>query len=201
MFKIRIKNSLFVLFLVGLLVFSNSSMAFATDWSSPPSKKQIKAGDTLFKGDGEIKVFDKEGNEIYSGPMNEYSVKDDIGPLGQDYDNGNYGGWTDIWWEYGSEILFDSGPAGDAATYAYGDPTDMVYVRTVLYEDPPGSSWTRIDSSTETVYDDDSVTTSVSCIEYGYLGYVLTGFKAESTHRVEDEEYGWDAQFYTEDEF
>ena len=179
---------------------TSASSAFATDWDSPPAEEKIQPGDTVFKGDGEIKVFDKQGRKIYSGPMDKYGNKDGFSTKGQ-YDNGNYGGLTDIWWKYGLGYL-DSGPKGEGATWGYAIPsTDFVYVKTTLETDL-GGDWDVVDQDTDSDYDtDDSVTAYVSDLSYMQAEVLVVDCRAESKHIVEDDPNGWDDVFYTDDEF
>jgi hypothetical protein len=49
------------------------------------------------------------------------------------YDNGNYGGWTDIWWYYNIYNPYTgSGPKGEAATYSYAADGESDYLQAYL---------------------------------------------------------------------
>jgi len=182
-----------------IVISSLSSLAMAKNWDSPPPMDQVKPGDTLYKGDGNVKIFDRQGRMIYSGPEKGFVM------INGEFDNGNYGGKTDIWWVYGDLLGTNSGPKGEGATWGYGMPhdgyTDYVYVRTILSTQDLGRPWVERDQDTAFDFNTNSVTCYVQCLEFTFGACATMGCKGESKHIVQDAEEGWDATFYTDDAF
>jgi len=191
------KKQFFTVVLCIIVIFGMSSVAMAKNWEYIPDKDQIQPGDTLYKGDGEIKVFDKNGKLIYKGN------KKDIYSIRGIYDNGNFGGETDIWWVYGSIMGYDSGAEGEAATWGYAIPsTDYLYVRCKLYiEDFSSGIMEKVDDENDDIFNDDSVDVAVEDFGYSWNHIMVCDVAGESTHRVEDSAEGWDNTFYTDDAF
>lgn len=197
------KNKLLVSCVICLsMVLSFSVVAMAGEYEKAPSFDQINPGDTMFKDDGNIKAFDKYGNLIYSGPQKyyyntEYSIKDSTGGS-----LGNYEGYTDIWWEYGLVTdLTGSGPSAESCTRSYDvGGSEYLYVKSELYEKNSQNEWTRIAYNTCSEYNETIAECQVEEINYHALAWT-NGFKCETKHKIEDDDEGWDAIFYTDDEF
>lgn len=161
----------------------------------PTSIDQIKEGDTYGKGDGEIKVFDKDGNLIIHKKGENY--KSIVRQSDGQYDNGNYGGFTDAWWYYNPSIVYGSGPKAEAGTYSYAADGASDYLSASIRLYVNGS---QKDQDTYSEYDTDEVTVYVEYLKYAIHG-VIFPVRATTSHKVIDSEYGWNATFATEDSF
>jgi len=190
-------KKLFILCLCFAFLISLPFTAVAKNFDVPPTSiDQIENGDTYGKGDGELKVFDKDGKLI----IHDRGKKDNsITPLGVSFDNGNYGGSTDTWWYYNVfDLLTGSGPKAEAGTYSYANDGEPDYLSAYLKlyvngvkkaEDPANARNTN------------EVIAYCEHLYYANIGGVIIPCKATTTHMVIDSEYGWDATFNTDDKF
>lgn len=163
----------------------------------PTSTDQIETGDTYGKGDGELKVFDKDGNLIIhkKGKID----KSIINIQSTQFDNGNYGGVTDTWWYYNIfDFLTGSGPKAEGSTYTHASDGTSDYLSAYVKLYVSGTKKAE-DSASDT--DTGEVTAYCDHLYYGINGGLTYPCSATTSHKVIDSEYGWNASFTTDDSF
>lgn len=180
-----------------ILVIANIDTAYATNFVAQPIyENEISPGDTYDKGDGDLKVFNRKGEMIYSGSMRDYqnlvTIKTDTGGS-----FGNYEGYTDIYWDYGDLLGLNSGPVVECSTASYdADGSDYLYVKNELFIDDDGV-WDRLKYSSDTVFDGYVAEAYANQLSYGFFGYVGGEWKGSGRHSIEDSDEGWDDTFFT----
>jgi len=187
-------KKLFILCLCIGFLFSSTTSVFAKNFDKPPkSSEQIENGDTYGKGDGEIKIFDQDGKLIVHEKGKK--SKDLISSLGQ-YDNGNYGGQTDIWWFYNIiDPFFGSGPKAEADTWSWAadGTSDYLQANLDLYVH-------NIKRAYDYAHNHEVGTVHAYCEDLRY-GVNPQSCRGTAAHKVIDSTYGWDATFSTSDQF
>ncbi|MDF9408115.1 hypothetical protein L7E55_07035 [Pelotomaculum isophthalicicum JI] len=163
----------------------------------PTSNDQIEVGDTYGKGDGELKIFDKDGNLIIhkKGKID----KSIISIKSTQFDNGNYGGVTDAWWYYYIfGWLTGSGPKAEGTTYTYAHDGNSDYLSAYVKLYVNGTKKAE-DSASDT--DVGEVTAYCDHLYYSNVGGPILPCRATTSHKVIDSKYGWNASFTTDDSF
>lgn len=184
-------KKLFIICVCFALITIFPCSAFAKNFDSvPTSIDQIEPGDTYGKGDAHAKVFDKDGNLIYDGIIK--IDTSDINILSSQWDNGNFGGVTDIWWHYGNPLLNNSGPKAEGSTYSYAiGGSDYLSAKVQIYV----ADNLKVTKEGHKHYAT-SLTVSAQHLVYPWPG---RSSRANTEHKVIDSNHGWNRTFNTVD--